>query len=98
MSLTGVGLGLLVLSGNLPFGIIRVASERADQQRDVRDRWLRMDRAFLGQSSAEDGSRLSAMDALKILEGRWQSSCGLRFCVLDGRSLSAYSNRLYVAT
>eukprot|EP00439_Symbiodinium_sp_Y106_P039336 s4228_g4.t2 len=43
-ALTGVGLGLLVLSGNL------------------------MDRAFLGQSSAEDGSRLSAMDALKILK------------------------------
>ncbi|CAE7452055.1 unnamed protein product, partial [Symbiodinium sp. CCMP2456] len=44
-ALAGIGLGLLVLSGNL------------------------MDRAFLGQSSdAEDGSRLSPTEALKILK------------------------------
>ena len=35
----------------------------------MKDLWLRMDRAFLGQSSdAQDGSRLSPMEALRILK------------------------------
>ena len=43
-----------------------------------------MDRAFLGQSSAEDGSRLSAMDALKILKDGGKAAVAFASaCLMD---------------